>query len=338
MGENGNRQDQIDTTAAEWAARLGGAGLSGSERRDLDRWLAESPAHATAFDEARAAWDKMGKLRFAPGALAEDIVPPPAASRRPSSLGDKPHRSGLRARIAAIAACLIVLAWGTTLWTGDPLVMLTADHQTAPGEQRLITLSDGSTVDLGPASAITLDYTERARRIRLLSGVAYFTAAPTKHDESRPFIVDTANGSAQALGTQFMVERLDEDVQVTVAEHRVEVALGTARQDRSTRVLARGQAIRYSDEELGAIQNTNLKRATAWRRGRLIFDDVPLGEVVAALNRYRRGQIIIADPTLSARKVSGIFETAAPNVAIATITQGLQIKTASLPPLVTLLY
>ena len=326
-GGNGQRREQIDSRAAEWVVRLAG-GLSVAERRELERWLAESPAHAAAFEEARTAWGKMGQLRFWPGKLAEDNAPPPDSPARRRFLT---WRRGL-----ASAACLLLLAVGATLWHGDPRLILTADHHTPIGEQRRVTLPDGSRVELGPASAIKLDYNASARRVVLLSGLAYFTAAPAASAADRPFIVAAANGRARVLGTAFMVAHVPGGAEVTVLEGRVEVARRAAEYGLA-RVLARGQAVRYSAAGLGPVRAVNARRATAWRRGRLIFDKAPLGEVVAALNRYRRGQIIITDPALASRRVSGIFQTATPEAALATIARDLRVNTLSLP-LLTLLY
>ena len=36
-------------------------------------------------------------------------------------------------------------------------------------------------------------------------------------------------------------------------------------------------------------------RATAWRRGKLMFENRPLGEVVRALGRYHRGFVYFLD-------------------------------------------
>lgn len=321
-----DRQDDIDAAAAAWAARLGGDPLGAAERRALDRWLQASAAHAAAFDEARSAWVRMGALRFAPGALAKDIVPPRRA---------RPSRRWLP---AAIAACLLLAVLGTVYWAGDPAVLLAADHRTAPGERRLVTLVDGSTVELGPASAIAVRFGDGGRKVALLAGVAYFTAAPRAGAESRPFIVEAANGAARALGTQFMVERLAEAVEVTVAEHTVAVALDGADGRRPEVVLAPGQSVRYAKAGIGPVRTAGLDRATAWRRDRLIFDSVPLREVVSELNRYRRGRIVIADAALASRTVSGVFETHDPDAALATIARELGMRAAAIPPLVTLLY
>lgn len=343
MGDGGEQQDEIDTAAADWAARLGGGPLSAGERRDLARWLGQAPAHAAAFEEAQAAWSRMGQLRFAPGALRDDIVPAPVSSqgvilsRTPPTARTRGARPAW-ARIAAAAACLLVVAGGVAFWGGDPRVMLAADHRTGPGEQRLVALPDGSTAALGPASAIAVAYGQGTRTVRLLAGVAHFTVAPAAAGEPRPFVVEAAGGTARALGTAFVVQRLPSEVEVAVAEHTVEVALATADGHRSTVVVAPGQSVRYSGQAMGAVRAISVERATAWQRGRLVFDDVPLDEVVAALNRYRHGRILIADAGLASRKVSGVFETAAPDAALATLVRDLGMSAASLPPLVTVLY
>ena len=60
---------------------------------------------------------------------------------------------------------------------------------------------------------------------------------------------------------------------------------------------------------------------TAWRRGKLIFDDKPLGEVLAILARYRRGYVVLVDPALRGRRVTGVFETRDPEAALRAIQE-----------------
>jgi transmembrane sensor len=102
--------------------------------------------------------------------------------------------------------------------------------------------------------------------------------------------------------------------------------------------LGRGQSVRYSHDGIGSPRAVDPAQAAAWRRGRLIFDDVALSDVVTALNRYRRNRAVILDPTLAARKVSGIFQADQADLALATIARDLGVGTATLPGLVTLLY
>ncbi len=49
---------------------------------------------------------------------------------------------------------------------------------------------------------------------------------------------------------------------------------------------------------------------TAWRQGLLIFNNTPLREVVAEVNRYRPGKIILTSADVAATPINGVFHTA----------------------------
>lgn len=326
MTEPSDRQDEIDETAALWVARLAGGRLDAADRRALEQWLAEDDGHAAAFAEAQATLALMDEVAYAPDALQVGL-PPPAPKRRA-------HRwRGL----AALAAGVTLLIAGALVWTGDPFLMIAADYRTAPAERRTVALPDGSVVELGPASAIALRYDDEQRRVELLSGIAYFTAAPRIGPEQRPFVVTAAAGSARALGTQFAVEHLADSVEVVVVEHEVAVAVADPDGQSTTVVLSPGQSVRYATAGLAAPLEKNIDQALAWRRDRLIFDHVPLGHVVDELNRYRRGRIVIGGSALAQRQVSGVFDATDTDAALAVIARELGARTAS-PPLVTILY
>jgi transmembrane sensor len=320
-----DRDEEIEETAALWVARLGEGPLRAEAQAELVRWLAEDLRHRASFVEAQAAWGVMSEVAHAPGALQCGV--PRAAGRL-----------GRRWRaVAALAASLLVLVAGAMLWSTSPLVVLAADHRTAPGEQRVVALPDGSTVELGPASAIALHFDDRERRVELLGGVAYVVPAPRQGDEQRPFVMEAGEGSARALGTQFAVRRLSSSVEVVVVEHQVIVAAGGPKGEVAQVLLSPGQSVRYSDAGLGPVQNANLDQALAWRRNWLVFDRVPFAQVVDELNRYRSRRIVIVDSALSRRQVSGVFDMADPEAALATIARELGARTVS-APLVTLLY
>lgn len=257
-----------------------------------------------------------------------------ASEQRFSRLRSGPH-FGLQA--AAIAASLLLAVGVGRFWFGDPYILIAADHRTAPGERAAVTLSDDSTVELGPASAVDIRYTEGERRIELLTGLAYFTVAPTGSSE-RPFIVESAHGSARALGTAFMVRRIGDAVEVTVTEHNVKVRRALSDHREEGVALSVGETVRYDADGLSEASVVNLDHATAWRRGRLIVDRAPLSEVVTELNRYRRGAIVIANPDLASRRVSGVFDMSTPEDALDAIIRELNINAAPLPPLAVLLY
>lgn len=329
MTEPSEQQDEIDEQAARWLAKLGGGPLPPAEHRALERWLAEDPCHSIAFREAREAWALMGEVAKTPGALLHDV--------QVAALSPPPRAVGRWRTVAALAASLLILVAGAVLWTGDPMVMVAADHRTSPGERRTVQLSDGSTVELGPASAIALHFDADERRIELLRGLAYFTAAPRQGEERRPFVVQAASGTARALGTQFSVDRLPGSVEVVVVEHEVAVSVSTGQGRPAEIVLSPGQSVRYAEAGPGRPHAVDLDQALAWRRDRLVFDRVTLGHVVDELNRYRRGRIVIGNASLANRRVSGVFDTADPDTVLATVARELGVRTAS-APLVTVLY
>ncbi len=341
----GQRDDKerIEAEAAEWVIRLGGEPLSPEERQSFESWRAQSASNARAFEFARQTWSDLGALRHAPGPLAADIASSRLQERPstsvPAAAVIAKKRSGFWRHGVVAAICLIAAAGAGSFWYGNPATLIASDYQTTPGEQRTVDLPDGSVVELSTGSAIALHFTDRERRVTLIEGAAYFTAAPMGPSEKRPFVVEGANGTATALGTQFAVERLTDAVEVTVAEHDVRVALSDAASGAKQVVLSPGQSVRYSPAVgLGKVGVRDVEQATAWRRGRLIFDQVPLADVVAELNRYRRGRIVITGSALANRKVSGVFRIDDLDNALQIVVSELGLRSASVPPLVTVLY
>ncbi|OZA92222.1 MAG: iron dicitrate transport regulator FecR [Azorhizobium sp. 39-67-5] len=323
---NEDRSSDADQRAAEWVARLDGRPLDDAEREAFRRWLEAHPDHRPAFDEAHRAWRSLDLLRADPGPLRS--VPRPTARKRVS-----------RAGIAGIVSVLVLGLLGLRYQIGDPWIAFAADWRTEPGQVRQVELDDGSVVDLGPDSALALHFSASERRVTLLAGEAFFQAAPRVGTERRPFLVDAANGTTTALGTQFLVEERGGGARITAVEHRIEVALHTPDQATQSAVLSPGDTVQYHlHGGLGRVDTVDVEQVTAWRKGFLVFDSVPLEEVVRQLNRYRRGRIIVANPQLAQRRVSGVFATRDLNDVIRTITAELGANASSLPPLVTLLY
>lgn len=320
-------------------ARLSGEPLSEGEQSDFDAWIAASPRHAAAFEEAQAAWTLMGQVRFVPGPLATDIVKLRSqAASADERYPDRRHQNEMWKWRAGAAAAILVMVAGGLLWFGDPVVKMAADYSTAPAERRIVELADGSSVELGPASAIAVLYSARERRVELLSGVAFFHPAPLRGVEQRPFLVEASNGTARALGTQFAIDRLAEAVDVTVVEHDVAVRAGAETGREEQVVLSAGHSVRYSREGLQAVRAVNVDTAMAWRQGRLVFDNMSLRDVALELGRYRRGKIVVASPSLASRAVSGVFDTADLDSALITICRELGVKMISAGPVITVLY
>ncbi len=325
-----NQPEQaIREQAAEWAVRDSAGPLCDEQQRALEQWCAADPRHAQAYEFARTTWADLGSLAQ---------IAPPVRRASPSTLARPvPRRSRLRRAMTAVAA-LLVVAFGVAQ---APQLLLDwrADYITVAGEVRRVTLPDGSLVDLDSRSAITLAFDDRERRVHLLAGEAVFSAAPVSAHERRPFVVEYAGATTRALGTRFVVGQAGEGGWVGMLEHRVAVDLLTPpARGRADQVVEQGQSVRY--DHVSGVRpwpEQNLQRATDWERGVLVFERQPLAEVVARLNRYRPGRLMVVDSQLAQREVSGVFRLDQLAAVGGVLSDELQAQRLELPGL-TLIY
>lgn len=293
--------NRIQTAAATWVAKLASREVTLQEREQFNRWIAESPAHREAFFTMRQHWQK----------LNEALQRGAAAKRR------RPYYRGL-----ALAASIVLAA---LLYALRPALQdyWLADYVTATGEKKSLTLADGSTVVMNTGTALAVDFTAKTRRIRLWHGEAEFIVS---HDRSRPFVVVSENRAVTALGTEFSVSHWADEFTVAVFASAVRVTRG----DRLLGTLERGEQLRIQGD--GPAQTSrpdNLGDAPAWRQGKLIFTAKPLGEVVAEINRYRRGQLFLLAGSAAARPVSGVFDIDKLDALLPVMADSLNLRLAN---------
>jgi len=210
---------------------------------------------------------------------------------------------------------MLVLALTAWLHRGSEIQTLA----TAVGQQRNVTLADGSIVTLNTNTILETDLSRRMRQIYLRKGEAHFQVA---HDRSRPFLVHAGDAVVRAVGTAFEVRlRSDQHVDVVVNEGRVEVqAAPLALQPAGTRSRAASVAVRAlsAGEQLSTatvdyavtpVSPTQLSSELAWREGAIIFDGRPLSEAIAEIERYTDARIIVSDSRTAALPVGGRFRT-----------------------------
>ena len=179
--------------------------------------------------------------------------------------------------------------------------------ETGMEETRVVALEDGSRIVLDRRSRLRVAFTAAARDVELLDGQAHFEVAKNPH---RPFRVRTGSAEVVAVGTMFDVTALPAGTTVTLIEGRVNVRTfsGTARAQPKVEALVPGQQLGIaSDGQFLDKRVVKIENVTAWQRGTIILDDMPLPEALASMNRYSRTQIVIRSPTLQSRRVSGVF-------------------------------
>lgn len=317
--KNDKRRQSRDEALA-WFVHLNSGEATQMDRADHARWMAADPLNRTEYGRLGGLWDDLDRIPDPRAALDMDgAMLPPSTSRRSFS-----RRAFLGAGTMALAAASAAVVAG-------PPDFLTSDYFTGTGEQRSLTLEDGSRVDLDADTAIALDFDENARNIRLLRGRAFFDVA---RNPGRPFTVLAAGGSTTALGTRFVVHEWSGAVTVSVEESAVSVA----GPDKSDTVVKAGEYVTYDDMHLGQAQPVDVEAEVSWRRGKLIFEDRPLRQVLADVNRYRSGTIRVTDSRLLNMRVSGIFDIRNPDGVLEAIRQTLPVRSFQISPWLVVLH
>jgi transmembrane sensor len=73
------------------------------------------------------------------------------------------------------------------------------------------------------------------------------------------------------------------------------------------RMIMPGQLVVFAEDRLVREEQPEMKRAIAWRFGRLALFEESLAEAVAQMNRYTRRPIVILDPEIAQMRVSGTY-------------------------------
>lgn len=332
----------IAQQAAAWLIRLDGEEpLTPHERRELEQWMASSPAHRERLVGMAELWGSMN-------VLTELAVPLDRYERRP-------RISRYRRPLQGIAAAIVVAVAAAVLFTRgeDSVTESNGFHATAVGQQQRVELADGSVVLLNTDSQIRVDYGSEFRDVNLLRGQAHFTVAA---NPERPFRVFAGKGRIRAVGTAFSVYVRGDAVDVTVSEGTVALeavepavavpgagfdprdayreapvkALGTLTAGQFATISGRtasetGQTATL--HEVASIENSEMSRRLAWTEGMLLFTGEPLEEVVREISRYTMVSIEIPDPDVAAIRIGGRFPVGETDAMFETLedTFGLRV-------------
>ncbi|MFA7602178.1 MAG: DUF4880 domain-containing protein [Novosphingobium sp.] len=293
--------DDLLVEAADWLVRLTSGAATDDDAARLADWRATSPAHEAAFREIA------GVRSYA--VVARHHKKPPMVSRRTVLAG------GGTAAVAAMTFGVARPPFG--LWPS--LAELTADHRTAIGERYAFVPMAGVKVEMNSRTALSLiDGADAgARGVSLVSGEAFITAEDLGHT----FRVKAGPVNASTRGAQFNVQRLDGGVRVSCVTGAVECSGG----DRPILLRANEQVFVAAN---GATRRSAIDgdKATAWRRGLLIFEGASLSEVVDQINLYRSGKIVLANAALGGLEVNAVFHTNRIEEAVPQIEQLLNLR------------
>lgn len=301
-GEDDAPLSPLTETALEWLVTLHSGEATETDWARYDAWKEAAQAHRHAADAAESLWAGLGTAL--------------------------PRRRPVVKVAAALSLAVLMAVGGLELRGAGPPQTWLADLRTDVGERGSFVLEDGSRIVLDTASGVDLVFSPERRRVILRGGTIHVQVNP---DPDRPFEVEAAGGTVRALGTAFDVRRMDDLVRVVVTEHVVRVSYPTG--GRTVADVPAGRQIAYGPSAgLGrAVAAT--AGATAWQRGRLVFDGLPLGEVVAEMGRYHRGMVVFADDGLRALPVTGMFDCGDLDGLLDAVAAVLPVRVYRLPGL-----
>jgi transmembrane sensor len=299
--------------AARWLAVLSDEGCSDAERDAFMQWLRSSTQHVDEFLRLSTIARRASKRSLWPDDSGESLV---AAARAAANVASLDRRGDMRAarsepaRMRWAFAASLALAIGVGAYIAVPQIQewRAPTYATAIGEQRSITLEDGSIVQLNSRSQMRARYARSLRAVELVEGEAIFRVAK---DSARPFRVRTGGADVVAVGTAFNVNASEARTVITVLEGRVRVEGRTPGAARSptTVELAVGEQLIVSPAAAPrklALRDT--AKVTAWTERRLIFESATLADAAVEFARYSPRAIRIEDPRLASRKITAVFD------------------------------
>jgi len=319
---NSTINSEILAEAADWLTHLQSCEFTEQDHTKLKQWQQQSTMHQAAWQRAESV---LGTFNKVPALLGRNTL----------SQADNISR---RHALKTFALVLMTTPALYLTYQQKPWQEWQADLRTNTGERLSKTLSDGTRIVLNTNTSLNIAFSATERRITLLEGEILITTgnesinevltnknSSQTHTTKRPFIVSTSQGNMRALGTRFSVRQLKGDrenlTQLSVFESAVEI---TPANTQNKVVVQSGEQRLFSNTNIQAAQPIN-EDALLWEKGMLLAKNMPLGELVNELSRYRSG-ILRCDAKVANIIVSGAFNINNPQVSLDLLEKTLPIK------------
>jgi transmembrane sensor len=348
MNNNNQPNTLIIEEASHWAMLLDDGDLNQEQKSELTNWLLKSPVHVDEFLQASAIFDLLSDVDDKKEISLDDLLErikstndkisgihtdkldtnEPAQSKPPRN--NNIVRTWLAMAASIVISVFVVYQFDLPFVMGEdaPNLQSLSSYKTELGEQRSVTLVDGSIIYLNTLTNIDIDYTEQYRNIHLYQGEAIFKVA---HDPKKPFRVWVNETMFQALGTEFNVRNNQGKIELTVITGEVALTKN-AIQDQDlaienasirleenteldltvdkTLIVSIGQQATIQSNGLVTTEiQADLDKKTSWKAREMMFKNDQLKDVIYEFNRYNALQITIDSPSLSRLSITGVFET-----------------------------
>lgn len=282
--------------AAAWLARLRAGDRTREDEARFRQWLAD-PINAERFEYVSTIWEDMDALRDVPRS-----EPAPRKLTR---------RRLLTGSLAVCAVGGLGLQWS---------IATAGVYTTARGEQRRLTLDDGSRLLLNTDTSVKVRFDEDRRRIDLRRGQALFEVSA----DPRPFCVNAGTHDLTVRRGRFDVRRETDHLSVLAIDSVATLAQESAA-GQPVRI-GEGERVRVDAAHQLEHDRPNLNDVLAWQSGNAVFRGEALAQVVIEMNRYTERELVLMDDRAAALRISGVYRVGDNGAFARSLAKLLPIK------------
>jgi transmembrane sensor len=264
--------------AAAWIARLHADDRTADDDTRFCEWISAKPEHAVAFEIMDRGWTALRGVT--------PRIPQPAR-----------HVSRRQLVMAGLGGSLVL---GTSFLALRPAAAQT--YETGIGEQKHVTLKDGSRIFLNASTKLAVSMDDSERTVNFSYGRASFDITV---GDKRPFVVSAGERRIISHGSSFNVGRDRGDLQIVLIQGKADIRNIDAAPSFSKtlhageRLVSNGNSIRVDRPRLAPL--------VAWQERTAIFDNDLLSDAAREMNLYSPVKLEIGDAHTANLHVSGIY-------------------------------
>lgn len=197
--------------------------------------------------------------------------------------------------------------------------------KTAFGEQKTITLSDGSSIILNANSILSHPagwIHNQAVEVHL-KGEAFFQVTERTSPDDPAFRVKTHDGTVRVKGTKFVVTTNEDNTRVVLEKGAVAIIKEQKEVADGKEVYLRPHELAEFSRNSGSIsikKVPNTKVFTSWTDRVLVLDHSPFSYMVSRIEKTYGVNVVVNDSSLYERKLTGAIKMKSPNYLIRAIS------------------
>jgi ferric-dicitrate binding protein FerR (iron transport regulator) len=305
--------------AIAWLVTLQSGTADTAMRSACEAWRAADPIHERTWQALQAVEQE---FRTVSPVFREHAFKTLETAQRHRGI-DKRRRKALKLLgVCATGVAVSQFVAGQSPWR-HWTAGLGADYVTATGERRAVDLADGTQLMLNTATAVDVKFAPDLRLIILRQGEIFISTGKDVSSSTgrRPFLVETAQGRFEAIGTRFLVRQEESQTRLRVEEGAVALPAKAA----GSRVIAEsGQEFVVGGAGPMPVTESRFD-AIGWIDGALVAKQMRLEDFLAELSHYREGWLR-CDPGVADLRVSGVFQLDDTDHVLDALTRSLPVR------------